>query len=61
MKISDFGGRKFIFSITLLTLTTILLLTTRISADDYMKIALATLAVFIGTNAYLKKEGDTKL
>lgn len=56
MTIKDFGGRKFLLSVLLLILTFVLVMFSRVSADDFLKIVLATLAVFTGANALLSKK-----
>jgi hypothetical protein len=54
--IKDLGGRKFLFCVILIILTFILIIFARIEQSEFTKLALATLAVFTGTNLYAKNQ-----
>jgi len=50
MTIRSFGGRKFLLSIFLLLITFVLVMAGKLIADDFLKIVLATLALYTGAN-----------
>lgn len=56
IKIKELGGRKFLFAVLLITLAFFLILFKRLDSQEFMQIALATLAVFTVTNSLLKNK-----
>ena len=54
INIEQLGGRKFLLSVLITFLTFLLILINRLSADDYLKIAFAVLALYTGLNVYQK-------
>lgn len=54
MTIEDFGGRKFLLSLIIITFTFLLILLNRLSPEDYLKIVSAVIVLYTGLNVYQK-------